>query len=381
MKVFLLICISLFLVVVGAQSPTCTIIKSYGYTCEEHIAPTTDGWNLSLQRIPRGRNNVPQLGVVFFQHGLTDDSAGVSLNPPEFGLPYVLADAGYDVWLGNNRGNGISMSNNNYNPNQAEFWDFTFDEMARYDLPANINYVTSYTNQTRIAYIGHSEGTIQAFAGFSVSPQLAKKIKVYIALAPVAYVANIESTIMTVLAKLRGDEILQLLGDKEFYLPSVIQKILPDICWIDPKICEDTFTWLFGPSNNINESMVPFYLNYEPNPTSVKNIAHWAQAVRTATFEMYDYGYDGNMQHYNQPTPPQYQLSQFPKNLPTALFTGSNDYLADPSDVALLISQISAPPVLIHNEATYAHMDFIWGIDANKKIYPLILNLLAKYPV
>lgn len=39
-----------------------------------------------------------------------------------------------------------------------------------------------------------------------------------------------------------------------------------------------------GPSKNLNISMLPFYLQYEPNPTSVKNMAHWAQGVRTGFF-------------------------------------------------------------------------------------------------
>jgi lysosomal acid lipase/cholesteryl ester hydrolase len=42
---------------------------------------------------------------------------------------------------------------------------------------------------------------------------------------------------------------------------------------------------------------------------------------------MFDYGKDGNMLHYNQPNPPQYELNNFPKRLPTAFFTGGQDYL------------------------------------------------------
>jgi hypothetical protein len=35
---------------------------------------------------------------------------------------------------------------------------------------------------------------------------------------------------------------------------------------------------------------------------------------------MYDYGEQGNMQHYNQSTPPQYDLTTIPQSLPIALF-------------------------------------------------------------
>lgn len=94
--------------------------------CEQHYAPTADGWLLSLQRIPHGISKKFQQpkGVVLFQHGLTDSAAGCVLNNPTEALPFILADNGYDVWLGNNRGNGISMNNTKYTPDQAGFWDF-----------------------------------------------------------------------------------------------------------------------------------------------------------------------------------------------------------------------------------------------------------------
>jgi len=47
------------------------------------------------------------------------------------------------------------------------------------------------------------------------------------------------------------------------------------------------------------------------------------------------------MKRYGQRTPPPYLLSQMPPKLPVALFTGGNDYLADPIDVARLKKELS----------------------------------------
>ena len=39
---------------------------------------------------------------------------------------YILADNGYDVWLGNYRGNYYSRNHCDLNPNKNPFWDFRY---------------------------------------------------------------------------------------------------------------------------------------------------------------------------------------------------------------------------------------------------------------
>ena len=42
---------------------------------------------------------------------------------------------------------------------KPEYWDFSFDEMGRFDLPANIDFVLEKTGKDKIIYIAHSQGT------------------------------------------------------------------------------------------------------------------------------------------------------------------------------------------------------------------------------
>lgn len=67
--------------------------------------------------------------------------------------------------------------------------------MAAYDLPAMFDHVTRTTGQTQVHYVGHSQGTLIGFAGFTSNKTLAAMVKQFFALAPVAKVYHIKSPV------------------------------------------------------------------------------------------------------------------------------------------------------------------------------------------
>ncbi|KAE9053595.1 hypothetical protein PF010_g32848, partial [Phytophthora fragariae] len=115
-------------------------------------------------------------------------------------LAYVLADAGFDVWLGNNRGTTWSRSHLDYSTDD-EFWDFTWEDMGLYDLPAFANHILDITGRSTVSYVGHSEGTTQAFVGFSKNQEVAKKVDYFGALAPVAWTGHTTAEYFVALAR------------------------------------------------------------------------------------------------------------------------------------------------------------------------------------
>lgn len=370
------------------------LVEHWGYSLELYNVQTSDGYLLGLYRIPCSRHdkcigNTAHRPAVLLQHGLLMSSAAWVDNAPSQSLAFCLADAGFDVWMGNSRGSTFSRRHVALVPEEVEFWDFSWDEMASRDLPALVEYVIAATGQSRIGYVGHSQGTTMALAAFSENATLSAKFHGAALLAPVAFLQHLDSPPIKQLATLDTDEVFRLLGLQEL-LPSSDYAAagMARICAYDPGRCIQVIDTICGvEASNINGSHLPIMLRYTPAGSSVRNLAHWAQGVRlpAPTFQMFDWGSDCsdyffrpqpcNIQVYGSDDVPQYNLSRV--TLPLGLFSGGRDKMASTQDVEALIRALPAATVRFHHqEANYGHADFTWGLDAREKIYPAIIALL-----
>ncbi|KAJ8929435.1 hypothetical protein NQ314_017884 [Rhamnusium bicolor] len=108
---------------------TMDFVSSYGYPIELHAnIPTEDGYLLDMFRIPHGKLNDDVLErprpVIFLMHGLLGSAENWVISGPEKGLAFLLADRGYDVWMGNARGSIHSRKHVLLHPHSREFWQF-----------------------------------------------------------------------------------------------------------------------------------------------------------------------------------------------------------------------------------------------------------------
>ena len=99
--------------------------------------------------------------------------------------------------MGNNRGCRYSIGHVTLDPETKEFWDFDFEEMGVYDVPAEIDFILNLTGHSNLSVIGHSEGATQLFIGLSMIPDYYfKKVNLYIALNPATRLANLSDHVI-----------------------------------------------------------------------------------------------------------------------------------------------------------------------------------------
>jgi len=378
------------------EMDTCEFIESRGFPTESHFATTADGYVLGLQRIVASKANKCADGadeasqeaysrnppkVVLMVHGFMQSSeAFVVRKDSSNSLPLVLAEAGYDVWLGNNRGNKYSCKHTHRKPAHEDFWDFSLDEMIRFDLPTMIEYVLEQTGAESLTLVGFSQGTAQGFACMSSYPQLAKKVNLFVALAPVSEVRGFSNPVVDNLARARPDFIFLLFG-KRSILPSTLfwRKVLSRNIFVNT--IDKSVMFLFGWSAKcIDPAEKALLYSHIYSFSSVKTVVHWFQIIQSTKFQMFDDCLIANnssnpYDRYATKALPQYRTMQL--QCPVACFYGGKDNL--PNTAALLASLPKEKVVLFHEEAEYEHLDFMWAKDTGVKICPKVLDLVKKY--
>lgn len=149
------------------------------------------------------------------------DSAGTwFFNTPDKAAAYQLAKQGYDVYLGNNRGNIYSYKHVNLTVEDNAYWDHTFHEMAVYDAPAFQREILKQTGKDQLIYVGHSQGTLQFWIANIMLPyeQFGKNVKAMVAVAPVMYLNYANSILMKETIALCMDLILPMFANSLLWL-------------------------------------------------------------------------------------------------------------------------------------------------------------------
>eukprot|EP01027_Heterolobosea_sp_BB2_P008129 GEZU01012063.1.p1 GENE.GEZU01012063.1~~GEZU01012063.1.p1 ORF type:complete len:289 (+),score=84.05 GEZU01012063.1:353-1219(+) len=277
--------------------------------------------------------------------------------------------------------------------------------MAKYDTPAQISFVLKHTGVASLSIVGHSQGALQALLALSDSSSrdnqrqqhLQSKVNLVVALAPMSTLKHQRSHLFKIVAKIKAEKMYDILGAGELSARYLARKLFPpsdnhhgNNAAFSARMIK--MLSLFDESNNIDPNKMSRIMTYEPSCTSVTNITHWCQIIRSGSFQAFDYGSEAaNQAAYGTSRPPPLELKGL--NVPVAVFYGGNDVLATVQDVEEFMlpllrrdnnnggsgSDASGAVVKATKEPSYGHVDFIFAEDACTKVYPDVVALLQQY--
>lgn len=119
-------------------------------------------------------------------------------------------------------------------------------------------------------------------------------------------------------------------------------------------------------------------MGHTPAGAATRQVAHYAQGMRSRQFQRYDHGKIKNMAVYGTAQPPVYNVSEI--SAPIVLYYGVNDFLAEPADVLRLSGMIRNLQAYRQVELnTFNHLDFLIAKDVKGLVYDDVIKRLQSW--
>ena len=313
---------------------------------EMHFVTTEDGARLALYRY-RPRGEVTRQEPVFFCHGL-----GASKYNFDFDDTYSwarrFAEAGFDVWIVDLRGAGLSTS--------PKRWNWCFDDYARYDVPAAIAHIRLRTGAEQVHWVGHSMGGMLLYAYLGVGG--GKDVRSGVALgSPVRF-----STTQGYEHGLRASWLLRYIP----YVPirTAIHLMIPLLPFLGRS---SVLRSQLNPENTdlVYIRKVAYNAVHHLPPALLRQFTDW---VRHDCFRSCDKETD-------------YQAALTTVDTPVFILSGAGDQLVRPENAKYaydLMPTAYSRYVEVGRASgfghDYGHIDLVFGRDADREVLPLVLE-------
>lgn len=312
-------------------------------------------------------------------HAIDADMMEYVFNSADKANAFILARAGYDVWLGNNRGSKYSIWHRTLNhKTDKQYWDYYQEEMGTQDVPSFIEKIlyekgleekalreennpttagSSTSNQNKfnivlnekhtqhVSYIGHSEGTTQFLLGASLKPDYFKKrVNFAVLMAPVAVPHHVCGPLNYFAHHI--DEFVE-----DIVYPNHMWNLISPhvsagvgtmdvVCKIPmlKPLCKQFWDAVTDPTL-ANPDRVDM-ASHVPSGQTWRALVYYAQLIVSGNYTRYDYGSPEKNEAVYGPgvTHPPYVPLKENYQVPTAVFYGDVDPLSVTEDVVELIN-------------------------------------------
>ncbi|XP_033228112.1 lipase member K-like [Belonocnema kinseyi] len=363
------------------------IITDDGYPFEEYDLKTQDGYFLQIHRIPGGNGEkINQIQgkkpIAYIAHALFQSSINWVCSGRNVSLAYLLADKGFDVWLGNNRGNIFAQKHETYLTTSPRFWNFSWHESGVVDIPETIDFILNQTGKSELFFVGYSESFTELVVMGSLKPEYNGKITLALNMSPAVFMGHVKGPARLFLLIL-GCFISGIL-DKVGHFGITVSPLMASISTLILKHRLSRFLFLtyiysvFGIDyNGTDLEVLRKEIVYLPGGYSTKQLSHYSFGViNPGTFRQYDYGKSENMKIYNSTVPPDYPLEKV--TVPIVIFQGLQDFVASPQDVEILVKKL--PNVVCRTKfPKFNHLSFTLTREVRTLVYEKIADLFINY--
>ena len=209
-----------------------------------------------------------------------------------------------------------------------------------------------------------------------------ENLKLFVALAPVARLSNLGSTLLSILSRISFHKLIKKAKVYEMGPNTEGTKKLINFMEKHAIGLTNFFLGLISDSNSKecnDQNALAVYLKHYPCGTSLKCLIHFVQIIKAKKFVYYDYRGEANFAIYHKKVPPEYDLSVI-KNFPIMLIGGEKDKLASPADVQWLYEELKDNIIHFNIVPKMGHLSFMCGKDFSWFNEPLKIILRDFYP-
>ncbi|KAF6201551.1 hypothetical protein GE061_003942 [Apolygus lucorum] len=358
--------------------PTITeLINDAGYKHEPHLVTTEDGHILALHRISQPAFTSEERGVpVLIISGFTYQ-ADSFLALGNASLPFTLVNLGYDVWLGEKRGNERSLGHVEYEMDDFRNFNYSIHEQGIYDLPSLIDYILEATGRSQILYVGYSLSCGMVIVMNSERPEYNDKLQGVVFLAPAGHLKKLEenpfdyASGVAVLVSMIESQIQNrqwLLFGKLEMIKSLYLSCSNGIINL---MCRTFINAFYGLSTTTNPKYLGYQLALATTTECIYTAKHLMQVIKHGRFCKYDYGKRKNMEVYGSSSPPNYNFNN--TKAPVFLFYGTTDKMVTPDAAKRTGKEVG----YLYDSATikgFDHGDFLLSVSAPRNVYERIID-------
>lgn len=263
----------------------------------------------------------------------------------------------------------------------GEFWDYSLDEQAAYDIPAAVDFILKKTKRKNLTLLGHSTGGSLILMALANEPKLAKKISKAILWAPAA---DLGHSVGSLLRDGLFGPLTPYIGPiPPIATEPIFQKAIASICSdavADKTLCKIVGDIILGESGP-NVRYRPELATTFPKSVAARELAQLSQSLLQGTTRYFNFGSKSeNLERYGQEVPPEYEFSEI-RLRKMMMVTGKNDALVGPGEVLSIASKLSFKPIikLLAKNDKFNHLSYFANSNCSRIIIvPTLKYLLHK---